>query len=148
MGSSEWSGDMLDRPEMVEAFAAQLRRAMSEYADYVARIRRDAEAMWRENPPAEYSTFEAWWRHHKVTAPFAEIQQHLEAAAALTFRLEARYRRHRHEIPDRRQAEARRREQRALDGGQEPAPSPRPAARAAEESSFLDMIQRGGRRSA
>lgn len=100
----EWSGDMLDRPEMVAAFATQLRRVLSDQAEYVARIRRDAEAMWRANPPKGYSSFEAWWRHQWVKGPFGEIQKHLEDAAALTFKLEARHRRHRHEIPAERQA--------------------------------------------
>ncbi|WP_344458258.1 hypothetical protein, partial [Actinocorallia aurantiaca] len=88
-----WSGEMLDDPEMVEAYTMQLRGVLSEHAERVARIRRDAEAMWAANPPAGYSSFEAWWRHRWLTGPFREIQEHLEAAAALTFKLEARYRR-------------------------------------------------------
>lgn len=102
----EWAGEMLDEPEMMAAFAAQLRKVLAGQAEYVARIRRDAEAMWRENPPEGYSSFEAWWRHRWVTSPFAEIQEHLEEAAKLTFRLEARHRKGRHEIPARRQAAA------------------------------------------
>lgn len=102
----EWSGDMLDRPEIVAAFAVQLRQALTAQAEYVARIRRDAEAMWQANPPEGYSSFETWWRHRWVTGPFGEIQEHIEAAATLTFRLEARYRRGRHEIPAARQAAA------------------------------------------
>lgn len=144
---SEWSGDMLDRPEMVAAFAGQLRRALSEYADYVGRIRRDAEALWAENPPAEFGTFEAWWRHHKVTAPFAAIQDHLEAAAKLTFRLEARYRRNRHEIPDRRQAAMEAKQQAALSRGQRASTAPpsqqgRPSAKSQQDVNFMDMIKR------
>lgn len=102
----EWSGDMLDRPEIVAAFAAQLRQALAAQADYVARIRRDAEAMWKANPPDGFGSFEAWWRHRQLTSPFAEIQAHIEKAATLTFALEARYRRGRHEIPAARQAAA------------------------------------------
>ncbi|NAS27467.1 hypothetical protein GT755_38100 [Herbidospora sp. NEAU-GS84] len=103
---SEWTGDKLDSPERVSAFATQLRRVLSDQADWVASIRREAEAMWKNNPPEEFSTFEAWWRHRWVTSPFGEIQEHLEEAAKLTFALEARYRRGRHEIPARRQAAA------------------------------------------
>ncbi|MGP4030215.1 hypothetical protein [Actinomadura sp. 3N407] len=102
-GAPQWSGEMLDRPEMVEAFSTQLRRVLASHVDYVARIRRDAEAMWDANPPEGYSTFEAWWRARWVKGPLAEIQEHLEAAAALTFKLEARYRKGRHEIPTARQ---------------------------------------------
>ncbi|RVX39126.1 hypothetical protein EDD27_1469 [Nonomuraea polychroma] len=148
----EWSGDMLDRPEMVEAFAAQLRRALAAHADYVAHIRRDAEAMWAENPPPEYSTFEAWWRHGKVTKPFAEIQEHLEKAAKLTFRLEARYRKNRHVIPEKRQAAAQaKQEAAALSRGQapgrlsdgQPYPKPRTTPAPAEDGgSFMDMVHR------
>ncbi|WP_188188079.1 hypothetical protein [Nonomuraea sp. SYSU D8015] len=138
---------MLDRPEVVQAFAAQLRRALSEYADFVAHMRRDAEAMWAENPPSEYGSFEAWWRHWRVTAPFAEIQEHLEAAARLTFRLEARYRRNRHEIPAKRQAAAQDKQQ-ALAPGPDPAKRPaqprragaRPAS-AKSDREFLDLIR-------
>ncbi|MET8145681.1 hypothetical protein ABZU32_35720 [Sphaerisporangium sp. NPDC005288] len=145
----EWSGDMLDRPEMVEAFATQLRRLLSEQAEYVARIRRDAEAMWRANPPEGYGSFEAWWAHRRVASPFAEIQQHIEKAARLTFALEARYRRRRHEIPAARQAAAQARQAPALPRGQAAAGRPgqprprrsRPAPAAAEDG-FMDMIRR------
>ncbi|GGS84503.1 hypothetical protein GCM10010156_48900 [Planobispora rosea] len=156
MSAPEWSGDMLDRPEMMAAFAAQLRRSLAESAEFVAYIRRDAEAMWKENPPEGYGSFEAWWRHRWVTSPFAEIQEHLEAAAALTFRLEARYRRGRHEIPQTRQA---RRE--AAQGRQAPAlphardyvgrpPAPkqaRPSA-AAPDGDFLDLVHDHGKKPA
>lgn len=155
---SEWSGEMLDRPEMVAAFAAQLRRVMSDQAASVHRIRREAEAMWKANPPEGYGSFEAWWRHGRVTAPFAKIQDHLEEAARLTFALEARYRRNRHEIPDRRQAAAQAREEAAaLPRGENAAVSPPPhqqgraASRAEPERdmSFMDIVQRGnGRRTA
>jgi hypothetical protein len=117
MSTDEWSGVMLNNPPMVEAFTTQLRGILSEQADYVARIRRDAEAMWRENPPPGYSSFEAWWRHRWVTGPFGQIQEHLEKAAELTFRLEARYRRGRHEIPTARQAAAQAKQAPALGSG-------------------------------
>lgn len=99
MTTPQWSGEMLDRPEMVQAFAAQLRRMLSENAAFVQAIRRDAEAMWDANPPEGYSSFERWWRAKWVKSPMGEIQEHLEEAAKLTFKLEARYRKGRHEIP-------------------------------------------------
>lgn len=108
-----WSGDMLDQPHKMKAFTQQLRRVLSDQAAWVHQIRRDAEAMWKANPPDGYSSFEAWWRHSRVTSPFAEIEQHLEKAAAATFRLEARYEKHRHKIPDKRQAAAEAREEQA-----------------------------------
>ncbi|NUW45512.1 hypothetical protein [Nonomuraea rhodomycinica] len=143
-----WSGEMLDRPEMVAAFASQLRHHLAEYADYVSRIRRDAEAMWAENPPPEYGSFEAWWRHGRVTAPLAEIQEHLEKAMKLTHRLEARYRKHRHEIPAARQAAAQAKQAPALARGTDagrvaqrrPAEARAPAT--SQDGSFLDMIRR------
>lgn len=152
--SESWSGDMLNRPEMVETFAGQLRSVLSDQAAWVHRIRRDAEAMWKANPPEGYSSFEAWWRHYKVTAPFAKIQDHLEEAARLTFALEARYRRNRHEIPDRRQAAAEAKQQQALTRGENVAvgPPPQQQGRAAarprpeEDASFMDMVQRGNKR--
>ena len=110
----QWSGDMLNRPEVVAAFAAQLRRQLSSYAEFVQVIRRDAEAMWAANPPEGYGSFEAWWRHRWVTSPFADIQEHLEEAAKLTFKMEARYRKGRHEIPAARQAAAAAKNQPAL----------------------------------
>ena len=146
-----WSGDMLDRPEMVQAFAAQLRRKVSEYADFVAHVRRDAEAMWAENPPPEYGSFEAWWRHSQVTKPFAEIQKHLEAAATLTFRLEARYRKHRHEVPERKAAAAEMKQQHAAlgRGGEQVSapgpPAPPKSATAAGDVDFMDILRREGR---
>ncbi|MEU4410801.1 hypothetical protein AB0F88_40375 [Streptosporangium sp. NPDC023963] len=149
----EWSGDQLNRPEMMEAWTAQLRRVLSEHADYVARTRRDAEAMWKANPPEGYGTFEAWWRHIWVTGPFAEIQDHIEKAAKLTFALEARYRRGRHEIPAKRQAAAQARQAPALTHRTEstgrPAQSRLAEPRApAPEVGFMDMIHkdRGDRR--
>jgi hypothetical protein len=151
----EWSGDMLDQPEMVQAFAAQLRRVLSDQAAFVAQIRRDAEAMWAENPPEGYGSFEAWWRHGRVTAPFAAIQERLEDAAKLTFRLAARHEKHRHKVPDRRQAAAEAKQQAALGHGSEPVSAPGPpqrrpvAAPAQADTNFMDMIQRdNGRRSA
>lgn len=153
--SDSWSGDRLNRPEMVEAFTDQLRRVLSDQAAWVHRIRREAEAMWKANPPDGYSSFEAWWRHHKVTAPFAKIQEHLEEAARQTFELEARYRRNRHEIPTARQAAAEAKEHAALPRGENAAGGPPPpqqqgraAARAEPEqdASFMDMIQRGNKR--
>ncbi|MFI7468666.1 hypothetical protein [Nonomuraea sp. NPDC049646] len=142
---------MLDTPEMMAAFAAQLRRMLSDQAAFVARVRRDAEAMWKANPPDGYSTFEAWWRHRWLTGPFGEIQEHMEKAAEKTFQLEARYRRGRHEIPERKAAAAQARQQPALTGG-EPAGQPRRAERretrpaaAAADGDFMAMIRREGR---
>lgn len=102
----EWSGDMLSKPEMVDAFATQLRGVLKTQAAFVADVRSEAEAMWKANRPEGYSSFEAWWRHRWVVGPFREIQEHLEEAAKLTFELEARYRKGRHEIPARKQAAA------------------------------------------
>ncbi|MFI6296683.1 hypothetical protein ACIBEJ_34195 [Nonomuraea sp. NPDC050790] len=141
---AEWSGDMLDRPEMVAAFAAQLRRVLSAQAEYVARIRRDAEAMWKANPPDGYSSFEAWWRHRWVAGPFGEIEAHIQKAATLTFKLEARHRRGRHEIPAARQAAADAKNAPALTGaepGRRPAP-PRPERPQQADDTFMDMIRR------
>ncbi|MFF4417459.1 hypothetical protein ACFYY8_33460 [Streptosporangium sp. NPDC001559] len=145
---SGWSGEMLDRPEMVEAFSTQLRGGLAQYVDYVARIRRDAEAMWRANPPSEYGSFEAWWRHHRTCAPFAKLQEHLEEAVKLTFELAAQHRRQRHEIPAAR-AEAKQaaaQQQAALTRGSAPArrPAPRaePRAPAPAETDFMDLIRR------
>lgn len=102
----EWSGDMLTKPEMVEAFATQLRGVLKNQAAFVADVRQEAEAMWKANRPEGYSSFEAWWRHRWVVGPFREIQELLEEAGAKTFELEARYRKGRHEIPAARQAAA------------------------------------------
>lgn len=144
---SEWSGEMLDRPEMVAAFASQLRRVLSDQGDWVARIRRDAEAMWKANPPAEYGSFEAWWRHRWVTGPFGEIQDHLEKAATLTFRLEARYRRGRHEIPAARQAAREARQTTALPAAASRQAQPRQVQPRRPEDApgpFLDLIRGEG----
>lgn len=146
--SDTWTGDMLDRPEAVEAFSTQLRRSIAEWAEFVARVRRDAEAMWAANPPAEYGSFEAWWRNHKVTAPFRAIQRHLEEAAKETFRLEAQHRRQRHELPAERRAAMEAKQQRQLDAGR-PSTSGttsyvRPAEREQDEpASFVDLLRRG-----
>ncbi|MEV7006866.1 hypothetical protein [Streptosporangium sp. NPDC051022] len=149
--SPGWSGEMLDRPEMVEAFSGQLRAGLTEYVDYVSRIRRDAEAMWRANPPAGYGSFEAWWRHYRVTAPFAKLQEHLEEAVKLTFQLAAQHRRQRHEIPAAR-AEARQaaaaQQQAALTRGSAPARRPVPRAEprapapapAPAEKDFMELV--------
>lgn len=110
----QWSGDMLNRPEVVAAFAAQLRKSIGSYAEFVAAVRRDAEAMWAANPPEGYSSFEGWWRARWVRGPLRDIQEHLEKAAAATHALEARYRRGRHEIPAARQAAAAAKNQPAL----------------------------------
>lgn len=147
----EWSGEMLDRPEMVAAFSGQLRRVISEYAEYVSRIRRDAEAMWRANPPEGYSSFEAWWRHRWACHPLRSIQRHLEAAAKETFALEARYRRARHEIPERRAQQRAGRPaigrgpapRQVRPGRGEPPPLPRSKPRSGEVS-FLDLVQGEG----
>jgi hypothetical protein len=143
--SSQWSGEMLDDPAMMEAFTAQLRGLFRDNADFVAKMRRDAEAMWKANPPAEYGTFEAWWKHRRMTGPFAEIQACLERAAALTFQLEARSRRIRHEIPAERQAAIEAKRTPAL---QAAAAQPRPAARQARtatdaDEDFMSMVRRG-----
>ncbi|WP_433250437.1 hypothetical protein ACQPYK_04155 [Streptosporangium sp. CA-135522] len=144
----EWSGDMLDRPEMVDAFTSQLRRSLSDQAEWLSRIRRDAEAMWKANPPEGYSSFEAWWRHRRIAGPFGEIQELLEKAATLTFQLEARYRRGRHEIPAARQADAQAKQAPELARGTDFADRarsarPRPVS---SDGSFMDMIR--GERSA
>lgn len=140
----EWSGDMLESPAMTEAFASQLRAVLRGQADFVARVRRDAEAMWKANPPAGYGTFEVWWRHRWVTGPFAEIQEHLEKAATLTFELEARYRKGRHEIPAARQAAALAKKNgqqaAAVPPGTPPRPVQAPGAPAAG-GGFLDLIR-------
>lgn len=157
MGNSssrqEWSGDMLDRPEMVAAFAGQLRRVLNEHVTFVDCMRRDAEAMWRANPPDGYGSFEAWWRHLRTTSPFAKIQKHLEEAAKLTFALEARHRRNRHEIPEARRAAAEAKQQQALPRGadtEQPAPPRqavparrRPGSAPPLEGDFMDMIRKG-----
>lgn len=146
-----WSGDMLDHPEMVAEFAGQLRKILSDQAEFVARIRRDAEAMWRANPPEGYGSFEAWWRHRWVAGPFAEIQDHIEKAARLTFHLEARYRRGRHEIPAARLAakeaalQAKQRGQLTRGGTTDTSRPAQPRAAgppAAESGDFMDMIRR------
>ncbi|MGS2645800.1 hypothetical protein [Streptosporangium sp. G12] len=149
----EWSGDMLDDPEQMAIFASQLRRVLSDQANWLAHIRRDAEAMWAANPPEGYGTFEAWWRHHWVCKPFDKIQDLIEKAATETFALEARHRRGRHEIPAARQAAAQTRQAPALTRGTEPAGRPaqsrlaEPRAPAAKVG-FMDMIHkdRGDRR--
>lgn len=142
-----WSGDMLDSPPMVEAWTTQLRRVLAGHADYVAGIRRDAEAMWAANPPEGYSSFEAWWRHRQLTSPFREIQEHLEKAAALTFQVEARYRKTRHVLPAARQAVQQARQAPAI-----PSPAARPVQRspapaaprpvAAPAGDFMSMVQK------
>lgn len=153
MAAQQWSGEMLNRPEMVQAFSAQLRQVLASHADFVGRVRRDAEAMWDANPPEGYSSFEAWWRARWVKSPLARIQEHLEKAAALTFQLESRYRRGRHEIPARRQAARQAKELRqGQPQGQAPAlgsgqfgrrttqSGPRPAA-GQDGVGFLDLVQ-------
>ncbi|MEV4180153.1 hypothetical protein AB0J28_01740 [Streptosporangium canum] len=152
----QWSGDMLDRPEMVEAWSTQLRTSLAEYVDYVSRIRRDAEAMWAANPPKDYGSFEAWWRHHKVAAPFAKLQEHLEEAVKLTFQVAAQHRRQRHELPAARQAAALARQQAqqaALTRGastvsrpaQPRVAEPRAPAPPPQSKDFMDLV-RGERR--
>ncbi|MEU1731370.1 hypothetical protein [Streptosporangium sp. NPDC020145] len=154
---SEWRGEMLATPEMMEAFARQLRKSLADQAEWLARIRRDAEAMWAANPPKGYGSFEAWWRQKWVAGPFGKIQEHIEAAGALTFALEARYRQGRHEIPAARQAaaEAKQAQQQALTRGAAPAarqPAPRaeprapaPASSPSEPTDFMGLIQRRDR---
>lgn len=151
----QWSGDMLNRPEVVAAFAVQLRRQLSSYAEFVAAIRRDAEAMWQANPPEGYGSFEAWWRHRWVASPFADIQEHLEEAAKLTFKMEARYRRGRHEIPAARQAAAAAKNQpptlgaasRRTSAGPRPAP-PRPVNTGSDQGGDFMNLVRGEEQSA
>ena len=156
MTAPQWSGEMLDRPEMVEAFATQLRGVLASHADFLARVRRDAEAMWDANPPEGYSTFEQWWRSRWVKSPLARIQKHLEEAAKLTFQLEARYRKGRHEIPARRLA-ARQAKQRELPPGERPVlgsgqfgqrttqagPKTGPGSAGQDGVDFLDLVRRG-----
>jgi hypothetical protein len=142
--SNEWSGDMLDRPEMVKAFAAQLRRVLSDQAAFVAAIRRDAEAMWKANPPSEYGSFEAWFRHWKTTSPFAKIQEHIESAAKLTFELEARYRRNHHDIPEARRSAVEAKQQQAIPTAEPEQPVQPPARRRTKaDEDFLAMLQQG-----
>lgn len=146
----EWSGDKLNRPDMMQAFTDQLRRHLSESVAYVAYMRRDAEAMWKANPPEGYGSFEAWWRHLRVAGPFEAIQGHLEEAAKLTFKLEARYRRNRHEIPAARQ-EAAEAKQQAAALPRAGVPPERPAVRASQpraapvqqDDDFMGLIRRG-----
>ncbi|NAS22503.1 hypothetical protein GT755_12500 [Herbidospora sp. NEAU-GS84] len=151
---NKWSGDMLKSPEAVATLTAQIRRALTEYADYIAGIRREAEAMWEANPPEEYGSAEAGWRHRRTVAAFRDIQGFMEDAARATFQLEARYRRNYHEVPARRRAAKEARVSRRLALPQSPAqparssssrPSARPAARPAADESFLDLIQKKGR---
>lgn len=133
---------MLNSPEMMTAFSSQLRRALSEHAVWLDRIRREAEAMWKANPPEGYGTFEAWWRHLRTTRPFDEIQRCLEKAAALTFELEARYRQNRHEIPAARQAAAQARQVPALPRSAGAAAGQRmPVAQQEHREDFLTLIR-------
>lgn len=140
----EWSGDMLDDPAMTEAFATQLRQVLNAQAEYVAKIRRDAEAMWKANRPEGYGSFEAWWRHRWVTSPFAAIQDHIEQAAKLTFDLESRYRRGRHEIPAARQAAALEKKQakQAPQVAAGRAVPPKPVEAPAAGGDFLGLIRK------
>src|SRR5919108_3712760 len=149
---NEWSGDMLDDPQLVAAFAAQLRFLLRGNADWLAGIRRDAEAMWDANPPEGYGKFEAWWRRRWVKTPMAEIQEHLDKAAALTFALEARHRKGRHELPARK-AERKAAKRQALPGespgpalgsggyGRRTASTSRPQARQGEPADFMDLVR-------
>ncbi|RST24961.1 hypothetical protein EF908_02365 [Streptomyces sp. WAC04770] len=146
----EWSGDMLTKPEMVEAFSTQLRGVLKSQAQFVADVREEAEAMWKANRPEGYSSFEAWWRHRWVVGPFREIQEHLEDAAKLTFDLEARYRKGRHEIPASKQAAALEKKQ-AKQAPQvaagpvavPPKPVEAPTAGAGGSRDFLELVNRG-----
>lgn len=155
----QWSGEMLDRPDKVSLFAAQMRSMIGYYADLVARVRRDAEAMWAANPPEGYNTFEAWYRERWVKGPLADIQEHLEEAVKATFELEARYRKGRHEMPEARKAKraakaarkatpqvTARPQQQELGGGgfgRRTAPAP-PAA----STRFIDVVKHSDSRSA
>lgn len=145
----EWSGDMLTKPEMVEAFSTQLRGVLKSQAQFVADVRQEAEAMWKANRPDGYSSFEAWWRHRWVVGPFREIQEHLEEAAKLTFDLEARYRKGRHEIPAARQAAALEKKQAkqapqvsAGSAAVPPKPVEPPTAGAGAPRDFLELVNR------
>lgn len=146
----EWSGDMLTKPEMVEAFSTQLRGVLKSQAQFVADVREEAEAMWKANRPEGYGTFEAWWRHRWVVGPFREIQEHLEDAAKLTFELEARYRKGRHELPAAKQASALEKKQ-AKQAPQvtagpvavPPQPVEAPTAGAGGSRDFLELVNRG-----
>lgn len=145
-GGPGWSGADLKSPEDMAAFTTQLRSRVEDLALLVAGVRRTAEAMWKANPPEGYSTFEAWWRHWWVTSPFAEIQDHLERAAAETFKLEARYRKGRHEIPAKRIAARQQSSGPALGSGNygrrdtsaaRPRPNPPPVD---EGTQFIDLL--------
>ncbi|MFB8044165.1 hypothetical protein ACFC8F_23125 [Streptomyces hydrogenans] len=125
----EWSGDMLTAPELVEAFSTQLRGVLKAQASFVAEVRQEAEAMWKANRPEGYGSFEAWWRHRWVCGPLREIQDHLETASKLTFELEARYRKGRHELPAARQAAAlAKKDAKQLTATGQAAAPPRPSA--------------------
>jgi len=154
--SDTWRGEMLRSPELVEAFAGQLRRVLDDVERLVAHVRRDAEPMWRENMPAEYSAIEAALKCRKLTKPLREIQHHLDAAIEQTFALEARYRRIMHEIPQQR-AQERTAGHNRLDRGPQHQPitpgRPRPAQDAPDEQqggevSFLDLVRQQRRGSA
>ncbi|WP_289009553.1 hypothetical protein [uncultured Thermomonospora sp.] len=155
--SDTWRGEMLRSPELVEAFAGQLRRVLDDVERLVAHVRRDAEPMWRENMPAEYSAIEAALKRRKLTKPLREIQRHLDAAIEQTFALDARYRRIMHEIP-----QERRTGRMELERGTQRRPitpgRPRPVQRASDtpehqqpeatEVSFLDLVRQQKRGSA
>jgi hypothetical protein len=145
---------MLNRPEMVEAFSVQLRGVLKAQAQFVAEVRQEAEAMWSANKPEGYSSFEAWWRHRWVVGPFREIQERLEQAAKLTFELEARYRKGRHELPAARQAAAIEKKQAKEQAKQKapqvtagapvtvpPKPTAAPTAGAGAAGGFLGLVQ-------
>lgn len=150
-----WTGEMLDSPEKMDAYTAQLRAHLAHYVTSVADVYRDADAMWKANPPAEYGACAAWWNHRQVTGPFAAILKHLEEAMRLTFKVEAEYRRRFHETPEamRREAAAKR-QQAAIAGGpppalgsgnyggrnQQPAQRP-PGGQPAPGASFMDLVQ-------
>lgn len=146
----EWSGDRLDSPEMMKAFTGQLRQVLSDQAAWLDRIQRDAVAMWVENPPPEYGPMEARRRHRSLVAAFAKIQKDLEAAAKGTFRLEARYRRNRHEVPAARRAALEERQQAAA-LPRNGVPPQRPAMQGRtqraqpvrDDEDFMGLIQRG-----
>src|SRR5690606_1054109 len=154
--SDTWRGEMLRSPELVEAFAGQLRRVLDDVERLVAHVRRDAEPMWREDMPAEDRAIEAALKCRKMTKPLRQIQHHLDAAIEQTFALEARYRRIMHEIPQQR-AQERTAGHNRLDRGPQHQPitpgRPRPAQDAPDEQqggevSFLDLVRQQRRGSA
>jgi len=150
-----WNGEMLSTPEAVEVFAAQLRAKLRPFEDLIRHVRRDAEAMWRETPPAEYGPFEARRKQKWMSAPLRDIENALRDAIEATQALPARYRRARVEIPEARRAKGAPTPALGPGAARRTAP-PRPAAapsrpaqpRRAAGRTFLDSLRDDEERSA